>query len=117
MGRAESPASEVDSGQHFSVAAYCIDLLFCRGSLRWPGPIPYLGHIVAMLADVLPMLQEFSANPLTRVPGNVLEPRHTLNHHPSKMETAHLIQYGHVKGRSRRAFLFVATHMKVVVIC
>src|SRR6202043_3332366 len=80
-----------------------------------PFPVLPLRQIVAVLARITFMLDQFVSNELLEMGAGPLQFWHSIHHCAGKMKTVQLIHYGHIE-RSRRSALFlVAVHMEIVV--
>lgn len=82
-----------------------------------PSPIADLGHILAVRANVSPVLKQFAVHRLLQSDADALQLRHPVKHAMHEMVAIETVQHGHVEGCRRRAFLVVTTHVNVAVIC
>src|SRR5437660_713401 len=81
-----------------------------------PSPVPDFRQIVSAFANVLIMLNQFVAQQLFEVASDALQPWNTVHYIPSQVEAIKIVQDRHVERRCRRALLFVAPHMEIVMI-
>src|SRR5260370_24386431 len=84
--------------------------------LRGPAPVLHIGHILTVFADV--KLVTLHRAPVTLCRRLLLftESWNPADGVERKLVAVEVIQYDHVKGGCRGAFLLVATHMKIVMV-
>src|SRR5262245_4529797 len=78
-----------------------------------PFPIGDLGHIVAVSANKLLVLNELVANCLLGICSSRSKLRHAVDHVAYQVEAIELIHHAHVERRAGRTLFFVAAHVKV----
>src|SRR6185369_3878769 len=81
-----------------------------------PPPPGDLRHVVTVLLDVLPMLDQLVADRLLEVRGPRTELRHAVDHVLHEMEPIEVVEHDHVERGRRRPFLLVAPHVDVAVV-
>ena len=74
-----------------------------------------LGQVVAVLRDVLPVLDEPVADGLLGVGGPGAQLRHTIDHVAHQVEAVDVVPHAHVEGRARGALFLVAAHVEIRV--
>src|SRR6516225_1588428 len=80
-----------------------------------PFPALDFGHVIAVPANELLVLNQLVANRLLGVCGSRSELRHAVDHVAYQVETIELVQYAHVERCARCTLFFVAPHVKVPV--
>src|SRR6266851_4611984 len=81
-----------------------------------PSPVTDFRQIVSAFANVLFMLDQFVAQQLFEVASDALQSWNTVHYIPGQVEAIKIVQDRHVERRCRRALLFVAPHMEIVMI-
>ena len=82
-----------------------------------PFPIPDFRHIVSVYGNVLFMFEQFIPHGLLDVGTNAFQFWYPVNHIHNKVKTVEIIHYDHIKRGGCGSFFFIATHMKIGVIC
>jgi len=81
-----------------------------------PFPVPDLGHVFAVDRDILFMLYQLVVKPFLDSARCGMEFFNAVDNVVNEIETIDLVHDRHVERGSSRAFLFVASHVKVPVI-
>src|SRR5712692_8328974 len=81
-----------------------------------PSPVTDFRQIVSAFANVLFMLDKFVAQQLFEVASDALQSWNTVHYIPSQVEAIKIVQDRHVERCCRRALLFVAPHVEIVMI-
>src|ERR1700684_2533650 len=81
-----------------------------------PVPVPYLRHILQVLADIFMVLEQLVVEHVDCIRGLNPQPWNMPQRLESKMKEAHLIQNDHVKWRSGGSAVHVAAHMEAAFI-
>src|SRR5262249_2723931 len=80
-----------------------------------PPPAGDLGHIVAVSADVLLVVDKFVADRLLGVSGARPKLRHAVDGGAYEVEAIEIVQHAHIERRRGGALFFVAAHVDVRV--
>src|SRR5262249_50275538 len=86
-----------------------------RLGMSSPFPIGNLGHIVAVPANELLVLDELVADCLFGMRGSRAQLGNTVDYVVYQVESIEIISHAHVKRPARCALFFVATHVQVLV--
>ena len=87
---------------------------FLRFALA-PLPVPDFRHILAVLVDVVLMLNELVAHLLLQVGAFGTHARQAIHHILHQMKAVQIVLHSHVKGSRDGALFFVASNVQVVV--
>src|SRR6202008_4331214 len=74
------------------------------------------GHVVAVLANIIPVIDEFVAEKLFEMRADALKARNAVDNIAGEMKAVEVVQNGHVERRCRGALFLVAADMKILVI-
>ena len=80
-----------------------------------PLPIPNLRHVLAMLVDVMLVLDEFVLELLLQVRASRAQLRQPIDHVHHQVEPVEVILHPHIKGRGDRAFFLIAADVQVAI--
>src|SRR5271156_5211616 len=83
--------------------------------VRNPFPIANLGHVLAVLIDVVLMLDELIPKRLLQVSAPSTQVRQPIDHVHHQVKSIEVILHAHIERRSDRAFFFVAADVEVSV--
>src|SRR5260370_11794499 len=81
-----------------------------------PPPVRDFRNVVAVLADIVLVLDQLVAQRLLEVSGPSAELRQSVDHVHDQVEAVQFVEHDHVERGGGRAFLFVAAYMQVLVI-
>src|SRR5260370_36257217 len=96
-------------------SAYCA----LRGPGRWsigPAPVPNFRHVLAVLVDVVPVLDQLVAKALLGVRGPAPESRHAFDDVHRQMEAIEPVEHGHVERGGRGSFFNEPADMNVIMV-
>src|ERR1017187_1104313 len=97
----------------------------CSGENLWrpvlstahaPAPVSNLRHVLAMLADVLPVHDALVRHRLLHVRLARSESRHAVDHVLDEMKTIHVVSHDHIEGGRGGPLLLEAANVDVAVI-
>ena len=81
-----------------------------------PCPAADLGRILAVLVDVLLVIDKRIADRLFCIGRARAQLRHAVNHVLHQVKTVQIVEHAHVEGRGRCPFFLVAAHVEIVMI-
>ena len=88
----------------------------CRGKLLLPLPTCYFGKILAVLVDVLGVLDKLVAHLLVEVSATVSKLRKILDSILNKVETVYVVLYAYIERCGDGTFFFVAANVHETVV-
>src|SRR3974390_1627812 len=89
----------------------------CYAGSRFPAPSPAcdLGHVFAVSADELLMVDELVSYRLLSISRPRTKLRHAVDHIAHQVEAIEIVEHAHVEGCGRCSFFLVAAHVNVIV--
>jgi hypothetical protein len=100
----------------------CVDVVAFRGIhvagylFVSPRPAADLGRVLAVLVDVLLMIDQGIPDRLLGVGRARAQLRQPIDHVSHEVESIQIVEHAHVEWRSRGPFFLVAAHVQIVVI-
>ena len=81
-----------------------------------PLPVPDFGHVLAVLVDVLLVLDKLILELLLQVDALVAGLRQAVDAVHHQVETVQIVQHRHVEGRGDGTFFLVAADVEIAVV-
>src|SRR6186713_978776 len=81
-----------------------------------PSPVRYFRHVIAVLGDVVLVLEELVRDRLLGVGRARPELGQAVDHVAHEVEAVEIVHDDHVERRARRALFLVAAHVQVLVV-
>src|SRR3974390_2859467 len=88
---------------------------WCGSRFPSPSPARDLGHVVAVLANELLMVDELVSDRLLGISRPRPKLWYAVDHIAHQVEAIEIVEHAHVEGCGRCAFFLVAAHMNVIV--
>ena len=83
---------------------------------RLPFPFSDLRHILAILGNIFPVLDEFGSDGLFRIGRYQSQLGDAVDHIRDEVEAVQIIAHDHVEGRGGGPLLLIAAHMEICVV-